>query len=150
MKIRPFEYDVVSLTKYPKECAPASLGVFVVYSLLFICSIAVMYPSDHPNVVSEGSPSRMRRVLRISLGMTTRPKSSILLTIPVAFILINFLSSILFGQFLLRCPASASLCSLLADRCHSLSSLHLPLAALASLPRCFHNPLSLSVSFHGL
>ena len=38
------------------------------------------------NVVSDGSPSRMRRVRRISFGMTTRPRSSILLTIPVAFI----------------------------------------------------------------
>ena len=31
-------------------------------------------------------PSRIRIVLRISLGITTLPKSSILLTIPVAFI----------------------------------------------------------------
>ena len=38
------------------------------------------------NVVSDGSPSRIRRVLLISLGMTTRPRSSILRTIPVAFI----------------------------------------------------------------
>ena len=38
------------------------------------------------NVVSDGSPSRIRRVRRISLGMTTLPRSSILLTIPVAFI----------------------------------------------------------------
>ncbi len=34
-----------------------------------------------------GSPSRIRRVLLISFGMTTRPRSSILLTIPVAFTL---------------------------------------------------------------
>ncbi len=38
------------------------------------------------NVISKGSPSLMRRTLRISFGITTRPKSSILLTIPVAFI----------------------------------------------------------------
>ena len=38
------------------------------------------------NVVSDGSPSRMRSVLLISFGITTRPKSSIRLTIPVAFI----------------------------------------------------------------
>lgn len=38
------------------------------------------------NVVSDGSPSRIRRVRRISLGMTTLPRSSILRTIPVAFI----------------------------------------------------------------
>jgi len=37
------------------------------------------------NVVSSGSPSRIRMVLRISLGMTTRPKSSMRRTIPVAF-----------------------------------------------------------------
>ena len=38
------------------------------------------------NVFSEGSPSRKRMVLHISFGMETRPKSSILRTIPVAFI----------------------------------------------------------------
>ena len=38
------------------------------------------------NVVSSASPSRIRMVLLISLGITTRPRSSILLTIPVAFI----------------------------------------------------------------
>ncbi len=38
------------------------------------------------NVVRSGSPSRIRMVRRISFGMTTRPRSSILLTIPVAFI----------------------------------------------------------------
>ena len=43
------------------------------------------------NVVCDGSPSRMRRVRRISLGMTTLPRSSILLTIPVAFISKNSL-----------------------------------------------------------
>ena len=37
------------------------------------------------NVVNDGSPSRMRMVRRISLGMTTRPRSSIRRTIPVAF-----------------------------------------------------------------
>ena len=38
------------------------------------------------NVICDGSPSRMRSVLLISFGITTRPKSSIRLTIPVAFI----------------------------------------------------------------
>ena len=38
------------------------------------------------NVISNGSPSRIRMVRRISLGMTTRPRSSIRRTIPVAFI----------------------------------------------------------------
>jgi len=42
--------------------------------------------SHHANVICDGSPSRMRRVRRISLGITTRPRSSIRRTIPVAFI----------------------------------------------------------------
>ena len=37
-------------------------------------------------IYAEGSPSRIRMVRRISFGMTTRPRSSIFLTIPVAFI----------------------------------------------------------------
>jgi len=41
-------------------------------------------PSRSTNI-SKGSPSRIRKVRRISLGMTTRPKSSIRRTIPVAF-----------------------------------------------------------------
>ena len=36
--------------------------------------------------ISSGSPSLMRSVRRISFGITTLPSSSILLTIPVAFI----------------------------------------------------------------
>lgn len=38
------------------------------------------------NVVCNGSPSRIRMVRRISLGITIRPRSSIRRTIPVAFI----------------------------------------------------------------
>ena len=41
------------------------------------------------NVVSKGSPSRMRRVRLISFGMTILPKSSTLLTMPVAFIYLS-------------------------------------------------------------
>lgn len=44
-------------------------------------------------VACKGSPSLIRIVLLISLGMTTLPRSSILLTIPVAFI-VSFLSRI--------------------------------------------------------
>jgi len=44
------------------------------------------------SVISNGSPSRIRMVRRISFGITTRPRSSILLTIPVAFIYKNSLS----------------------------------------------------------
>jgi hypothetical protein len=40
------------------------------------------------NVISGGSPSRIRIVLRISLGITTRPRSSMRRTIPVAFIVV--------------------------------------------------------------
>ena len=43
--------------------------------------------SHRANVICDGSPSRIRRVRRISLGMTTRPRSSIRRTIPVAFML---------------------------------------------------------------
>ena len=52
-------------------------------SLSFIKDIALFSNGD--NIVNNGSPSRIRSVRRISLGITTRPKSSIRLTIPVAF-----------------------------------------------------------------
>ena len=48
--------------------------------------IPTQYCSHHVNVVCDGSPSRIRMVLRISLGMTTRPRSSMRRTMPVAFI----------------------------------------------------------------
>ena len=48
-------------------------------------SIAKQNVSHGVNDVCNGSPSRIRSVRRISLGITTRPRSSILLTIPVAF-----------------------------------------------------------------
>ena len=76
---------------------------------------------------AEGSPSRILRVLLISLGITILPKSSTLLTIPVAVpdIFVGF-----------QKPSSS------VDRGHSLRSLHLPQAALPSLPCCFHIYLS--------
>lgn len=49
-------------------------------------SIAKQNCSHRVNVVCDGSPSRIRMVRRISLGITTLPRSSIRLTIPVAFI----------------------------------------------------------------
>lgn len=49
-------------------------------------SIPKQKSSHHVNFICEGSPSRIRIVRRISFGMTTRPRSSILRTIPVAFI----------------------------------------------------------------
>ena len=47
-------------------------------------SIAAQNLSHGANVICDGSPSRMRRVRRISLGITTRPSSSMRLTMPVA------------------------------------------------------------------
>ena len=49
-------------------------------------SMAKQNFSHGDNVICNGSPSRIRMVRRISLGMTTRPRSSIRLTMPVAFI----------------------------------------------------------------
>ena len=49
-------------------------------------SMAKQNLSHHVNAVCSGSPSRIRMVRRISLGITTRPRSSIRRTIPVAFI----------------------------------------------------------------
>lgn len=51
--------------------------------------IAKQNLSHHANVICNGSPSRIRIVRRISLGITTLPRSSILLTIPVAFIILT-------------------------------------------------------------
>ena len=52
------------------------------------------------NVISEGSPILIRSVRRISFGMTIRPRSSILLTIPVAFILcLLFMVSLFWDSF---------------------------------------------------
>lgn len=48
-------------------------------------NIPKQYRSHHVNDISDGSPSRIRIVRRISFGITTRPRSSIRLTIPVAF-----------------------------------------------------------------
>ena len=49
-------------------------------------SMAKQNLSHRVNDVCNGSPSRIRMVRRISLGITTRPKSSMRRTIPVAFI----------------------------------------------------------------
>ena len=54
-------------------------------------SIAKQNCSHRANVICDGSPSRIRMVRRISLGITTRPRSSIRRTIPVAFIYKNSL-----------------------------------------------------------
>ena len=49
-------------------------------------SMAKQNLSHRANVICDGSPSRIRRVRRISLGITTRPRSSMRRTMPVAFI----------------------------------------------------------------
>ncbi len=53
--------------------------------------IAQQNLSKSVNVVSKGSPSRILIVLLISFGITTRPRSSMRRTIPVAFIYKNSL-----------------------------------------------------------
>ena len=57
------------------------------------------------NDVSVGSPSRILMVLLISLGMTTRPRSSILLTIPVAFMNLFISFGIFAGSIRYPCGA---------------------------------------------
>ena len=75
-------------------------SAFSLYLCTTLC-IAQQKRSKGVNVVSKGSPSLILIVLLISFGITTLPKSSILLTIPVAFIykisfvdLITFLLSV--------------------------------------------------------
>ena len=60
--------------------------------------------SHRANVICDGSPSRILMVRRISLGMTTRPRSSIRLTIPVAFM---FRTSFLAAAGASRIPVRA-------------------------------------------
>ena len=56
--------------------------------LLAKSNIEKQYFSHRVNDVSNGSPSRMRRVLLISFGMTILPRSSTRRTMPVAFIIL--------------------------------------------------------------
>lgn len=75
---------------YPFRIRTVTASFFVtMYSyhpcLLAKSNIPKQNFSHGVNDICDGSPSRIRSVLRISLGMTTRPSSSILRTIPVAF-----------------------------------------------------------------
>ena len=84
---------------YLPECIPLNF-IFRQYvpSQRFLfdrSSIAKLKISHRVNDVNNGSPSRMRSVLRISLGITILPRSSTRRTIPVAFI-----------SFLSLCPVS--------------------------------------------
>ena len=56
--------------------------------LLAKSNIEKQYFSHRVNDVCNGSPSRIRRVLRISFGMTILPRSSTRRTMPVAFIIL--------------------------------------------------------------
>ena len=60
-----------------------------IHSAVILCArlcIAQQNLSIGVNVVSKGAPSRILSVLLISFGITILPKSSTLLTMPVAFI----------------------------------------------------------------
>ena len=78
------------ISKY--KCQQQNLEI--PYSYLHICIlsaisfIALQNAYSCVNVICNGSPSLIRIVRLISFGITTLPRSSILLTIPVAFILI--------------------------------------------------------------
>ena len=65
-----------------------SNSALLLYLSTILC-IAQQNLSIGVNVVCKGSPSRMRRVLLISLGITIRPRSSTRRTMPVAFIYLS-------------------------------------------------------------
>ena len=76
---------------HPSRIPTVTVPVFVImyYSHPFRLaksSIAKQNLSHRVNAVCNGSPSRIRSVRRISFGITTRPRSSIRRTMPVAFI----------------------------------------------------------------
>ena len=76
---------------FPIHTVP-SLIVVTMYNyhprLLAKSNIEKQYFSHCVNDVCNGSPSRIRRVLLISFGMTILPKSSTRRTMPVAFIIL--------------------------------------------------------------
>ena len=82
-----------------KRNANLGFSIFIEAQLSFLCRIKprplgnVNHRKAKPislcQCYLQRSPSRIRMVWRISLGITTRPRSSILLTIPVAFIYIK-------------------------------------------------------------
>ena len=83
---------MISFTPFYPFCICTVLAFYVVtmYNYhpwrLAKSNILKQYFSHVVNDVSDGSPSRIRRVLRISFGMTILPKSSTRRTMPVAFI----------------------------------------------------------------
>ena len=77
----------VMQTISPVDCAIASAycPANAFSSIIGEYFFRMIYPSRSVKI-SNGVPSRKRSVRLISFGTTTRPRSSILLTIPVAFI----------------------------------------------------------------
>ena len=76
---------------HPSRIPTVAILIFVIMyyphpCLLAKSSIAKQNVSHCVNAVCNGSPSRIRSVRRISFGITTRPRSSIRRTMPVAFI----------------------------------------------------------------
>ena len=79
--------SMIHPSRIPTVYAP-TFGIMYYFHPLRLAksSIAKQNLSHHVNAVCSGSPSRIRRVRRISLGITTRPRSSMRRTMPVAFI----------------------------------------------------------------
>lgn len=82
--------------------------------------------------ISSASPWRMRWVRLISLGMTTRPSSSILRTIPVAFIGVS------------SCPSIFCTIYLLYGKCGGLCMVR------ACFCQCFIQPCQQGITLNGL
>ena len=75
---------------------------YPMYPLPAISCIPEQNTISRVNVISEGSPILIRSVRRISFGITMRPRSSIRLTIPVAFILLFSPITKLFAEYCCR------------------------------------------------
>lgn len=95
---------------------------YLMYNLPPTSSTAMQKFISGVNVFCDGSPSRILIVLRISLGMTTLPRSSILLTIPVAFIILTPLfarfANIVFAVFSEICETHpGNICNFAALLC---------------------------------
>ena len=73
---RPVDWAIAS-AYWPEKAVSSTMGEYF---------FKMISPSRSVNI-SSGVPSLSLSVRRISLGITTLPRSSILLTIPVAFIL---------------------------------------------------------------
>ena len=83
--------------RYPSRICRVRPSVFgIVYSFhplrLDRSNIAKQKLCHGSNVICDGSPSRIRRVRRISFGITILPRSSTRRTIPVAFINLSLLA----------------------------------------------------------